>query len=80
MNRFLYMTKILYMSDHPNPIGTQLRALRVAQGKSQLALAGAIGISRTTLVQIEKGLGGQMSSYQAVARALGTFLGLGSPW
>lgn len=77
LNRFLYMTRILYMPNDPHPIGNQLRALRIAQGKSQLELAGAVGISRTTLVQIEKGLGGQMSSYQAVARALGTFLGLG---
>lgn len=77
MNSFLYMTKILYMSASSNPIGPQLRALRTAQGKSQLELAEAVGISRTTLVQIEKGLGGQLSSYQAVARALGTFVGVG---
>jgi DNA-binding XRE family transcriptional regulator len=71
------MTKILYMMANTNPIGNQLRALRVAQGISQMDLAKAAGISRTTLVQIEKGLDAQMSSYQAVARELGTALGLG---
>jgi DNA-binding XRE family transcriptional regulator len=75
--RILYMTRILYMPDHPNSLGAQLRALRVTRGTSQMELAKAAGISRTTLVQIEKGLDGQMSSYQAVARELGTVLGLG---
>lgn len=65
------------MADDLILIGSRLRALRIAQGKSQSALASAVGLSRTTLVQIEKGVGGQISSYQAVARALGTSLGLG---
>lgn len=71
------MTRILDMSDHPNTIGAQLRALRIAQGKSQMDVAKAAGISRTTLVQIEKGMDAQMSSYQAVARELAIALGLG---
>ncbi|MDR7307442.1 helix-turn-helix transcriptional regulator [Rhodoferax saidenbachensis] len=71
------MTKILYMPTSPNLIGPQLRALRIAQGKSQMDVAKAAGISRTTLIQIEKGMDAQMSSYQAVAEELGMALGLG---
>ncbi len=71
------MIKILYMTAPPNSLGTQLRTLRVAQEKSQIQVAQAAGMSRTTLVQIEKGLDAQLSSYQAVARQLGIALGLG---
>lgn len=66
------------MPEIPNILGPQLRALRVAQGKSQTDVAQAVGISRTTLVNIEKGMDAQISGYQGVARALGVSLGLGA--
>lgn len=65
------------MPNPDNTIGAQLRALRAAQGRSQQALAKAAGVSRSTLVQMEKGADAQLSNYQGVARELGTALTLG---
>ena len=48
-------------------IGLALRSLRVAKAMSQQALAGAAGISRTTLIQIEKGNDAQLSSVEMAA-------------
>ena len=57
-------------------IGQTLRTLRESKAMSQQALAGAAGISRTTLIQIEKGKDAQASSIEAAARVLGVDFGL----
>jgi transcriptional regulator with XRE-family HTH domain len=62
-------------SSLPN-IGKTLRTLRIAKGMSQQALAGAAGISRTTLIQMEKGKDAQVSSFEAAGQVLGVEFGI----
>ena len=57
-------------------ISRALRASRLVKGLSQQALAAAAGISRTTLVQIEKGKDAQVSSIEAVGQVLGVAFGI----
>jgi len=57
-------------------IGAALRSARLAKTLSQQALAAAVGISRTTLIQIEKGKDAQMSSVEMTAQALGVEFGI----
>jgi len=70
------MYRILNMSSALQPIGHRLRELRLARGMTQQQLATAVGISRTTLVQIEQGKDAQASNLAAVAHALDAPLGL----
>lgn len=71
------MNKILVIMLHPRQsIGEALRAARVSKPMSQQALAAAVGISRTTLVQIEKGNDAQMSSVEKTAQVLGVEFGI----
>lgn len=69
------MCRILYMSSLQK-MGMDLRTLRLAKGLSQEALASTAGISRTTLIQIEKGSDAQVSGYESTARVLGVALGI----
>ncbi len=71
MTRILFIMSILRQS-----IGEALRAARISKPMSQQALAVAVGISRTTLVQIEKGNDAQMSSVEKTAQALGVEFGI----
>jgi transcriptional regulator with XRE-family HTH domain len=64
------------MSTALQNIGSALRALRMGQSMSQEALATAAGISRTTLIQIEKGKDAQASSIQGAAQVLGAEFGI----
>jgi len=57
-------------------IGKTLKSLRIAKGMTQEALAAAAGISRTTLVQIEKGNDAQVSSLEGAGRVLGVQFGM----
>ncbi|MEO7105418.1 MAG: helix-turn-helix transcriptional regulator [Rhodoferax sp.] len=57
-------------------IGGALRSARLAKSLSQQALAAAVGISRTTLIQIEKGKDAQMSNVEMTAQALGVKFGI----
>jgi transcriptional regulator with XRE-family HTH domain len=57
-------------------IAKDLRALRLAKGLTQQALADAAGISRTTLVQIEKGKDAQLSSITMAGQILGVTVGV----
>jgi len=57
-------------------IGQTLRSLRLAKGMSQESLAAAAGISRTTLVQIEKDKDAQVSSLEGVGQVLGVEFGI----
>ena len=57
MTSIPYMYRILVMSTSLKHIAKDLRTLRIAKGMTQQALADAAGISRTTLVQIEKVFG-----------------------
>lgn len=57
-------------------IGHALRTLRESKAMSQQALADAAGISRSTLIQIEKGKDVQTSSIEAAAKVLGVDFGL----
>lgn len=57
-------------------IGQTLRSLRLAKGMSQESLAAMAGISRTTLVQIEKGKDAQVSSLEGAGRVLGVAFGI----
>jgi transcriptional regulator with XRE-family HTH domain len=70
------MYRILVMPSSYQHIGLALRSLRVAKAMSQQALAGAAGISRTTLIQIEKGNDAQLSSVEMAAHVLGAELGI----
>lgn len=70
------MYRILVMSPARPNIGEALRSARLAKSLSQQALAAAVGISRTTLIQIEKGKDAQMSSVEMTARALGVEFGI----
>lgn len=76
VTKILYMVRIPHMSAALQNIGVTLRALRMAQSLSQEALATAAGISRTTLIQIEKGKDAQASSIQGAARVLGAEVGI----
>ncbi len=71
-----YMFRILYMNDSLENIGKALRSLRLSKGMSQQALAAAAGISRTTLIQMEKGKDAQVSSFELAGRVLGVEFGL----
>ena len=64
------------MSTPLQTIAKELRALRIAKGMTQQALAEAAGISRTTLVQIEKGKDAQMSSIAMTGQVLGVTVGV----
>ena len=57
-------------------IAKDLRELRLAKGMTQQALAEAAGISRTTLVQIEKGKDAQLSSIAMAGQVLGVTVGV----
>lgn len=59
-------------------LGQQLRVARLAQRMSQEALASAAGISRTTLIQMEKGKDAQFSSLAGAGRVLGLEFGIQS--
>jgi transcriptional regulator with XRE-family HTH domain len=64
------------MSSSLQIIAKDLRALRLAKGMTQQALADAAGISRTTLVQIEKGKDAQLSSIAMAGQVLGVTVGV----
>jgi transcriptional regulator with XRE-family HTH domain len=70
------MYRILYMSSSIENLGKSLKALRLSKSMSQESLALVAGISRTTLIQIEKGKDAQISSVEQVAHVLGAQLGL----
>lgn len=70
------MYRILYMSSSLQQLGAALRSLRLAKAMSQQALAAAAGISRTTLIQIEKGKDAQVSSVELAAQVLGAEFGI----
>ena len=57
-------------------IAKELRALRISKGMTQQALADAAGISRTTLIQIEKGKDAQVSSITMAGEVLGVKFGM----
>ncbi len=77
MISILYMPRILViMSTLRKSIGEALRAARISKPMSQQELAAAVGISRTTLVQIEKGNDAQMSNVEKTAQALGVEFGI----
>lgn len=57
-------------------IAKDLRALRISKGMTQQALADAAGISRTTLIQIEKGKDAQVSSITMAGQVLGVTFGV----
>lgn len=76
MTSILYMYRILVMSSPRQSIGEALRSARISKTLSQQALAAAVGISRTTLVQIEKGNDAQMSNVEKTAQALGVEFGI----
>ncbi len=72
----LYMYRILVMNSASQSIGAALRSARISKSLSQQALAEAVGISRTTLIQIEKGKDAQMSNVEMTAQALGVEFGI----
>jgi transcriptional regulator with XRE-family HTH domain len=51
-------------------LGSFIQKTRLQQNKTQQEIAVASGINRSTLVQIEKGNGGNLLSYIQVLRAL----------
>lgn len=57
-------------------MGKALRFLRTSKGMTQEAVAAAAGISRTTLVQIEKGKDAQVSSFEVAGHVLGVRFGI----
>ena len=71
-----HMYRILVMISSRQSIGEALRSARIAKALSQQALASVVGISRTTLIQIEKGKDAQMSSVEMTAQALGVEFGI----
>ena len=71
-----YMYRILVMNGSLENIGKALRSLRLSKGMSQQALAAAAGISRTTLIQMEKGKDAQVSSFELAGQVLGVEFGL----
>jgi DNA-binding XRE family transcriptional regulator len=64
------------MQSNLQDIGQSLRGLRIAKSMTQEALAVAAGISRTTLVQIEKGKDAQFSKVEAIAHVMGAQIGV----
>lgn len=70
------MYRILAMSSSLQGIGQALRSVRLSKGISQQALAAAAGISRTTLIQMEKGKDAQVSSFELAGQVLGVEFGL----
>ena len=76
MTSIPYMYRILVMSKPLQTIAKELRALRMAKGLTQQALADIAGISRTTLVQIEKGKDAQLSSIAMAGQVLGVTIGV----
>ncbi len=70
------MYRILVMNGSLENIGKTLRSLRLSKGMSQQALAAAAGISRTTLIQMEKGKDAQVSSFELAGQVLGVEFGL----
>ena len=70
------MYRMLVMLESLQTIAKELRELRVAKGMTQQALADAAGISRTTLVQIEKGKDAQLSSIAMTGQVLGVTVGV----
>ena len=70
------MYRILVMSSSVKNIAKDLRSLRISKGMTQQALADAAGISRTTLVQIEKGSDAQLSSITMTGQVLGVTFGI----
>ena len=75
MTSILYMYRILVTMSLQN-ITKDLRSVRLAKGMTQQALASAAGISRTTLVQIEKGNDAQLSSLALIGQVLGIKFGV----
>jgi transcriptional regulator with XRE-family HTH domain len=71
----MYKMLVIMLSPRQS-IGQALRTARISESMSQQALAEAVGISRTTLVQIEKGNDVQMSSVEKAAHALGLEFGI----
>lgn len=76
MTSIQHMYRILVMNASPQNIGQALRSLRLSKGMSQQALAAAAGISRTTLIQMEKGKDAQVSSFELAGQVLGVGFGL----
>lgn len=71
------MTRMLViMSTLRQSMGEALRAARISKPMSQQELAAVVGISRTTLVQIEKGNDAQISNVEKTAQALGVEFGI----
>ena len=70
------MYRILVMLSPLQIIAKDLRSLRIAKNMTQQALADAAGISRTTLVQIEKGKDAQLSSIAMAGHVLGVTVGV----
>lgn len=70
------MYRILVMSSSLQNLAKDLRALRISKGLTQQALADAAGISRTTLIQIEKGKDAQVSSIAMAGQVLGVTFGV----
>lgn len=66
----------MVMTTSLQALAKDLRALRIARGMTQQALADAAGISRTTLVQIEKGKDAQLSSIIMAGQILGVTVGV----
>ena len=64
------------MTSFRQNMGEALRSARLAQPPSQHALAAAVAISRTTLIQIEKGEDAQMPNVELTAKALGVAFGI----
>lgn len=52
-------------------IGSYLKDVRLQQNKTQQEVATSAGINRTTLVQIEKGKGGTLTTLIQILRVLG---------
>ena len=69
------MYRILVMNDLQS-ITKGLRTVRLERGMTQQELATSAGISRTTLVQIEKGKDAQLSSLATIGRVLGVHFGV----
>ena len=70
------MYRIPYMHPSLQTIAKEFRALRIAKGMTQQALADAAGVSRTTMVQIEKGKDAQLSSLAMIGQVLGVNFGV----
>jgi transcriptional regulator with XRE-family HTH domain len=53
-------------------LGSYVQQTRINQRKTQTEVAAAAGIGRTTLINIENGKGGTLTSFIQILRALGT--------